>query len=132
MQKMSHRIRTVYGDSNFSYGGDDLGNWENWPQGVLQGNASGPAIWTTVSSIIFDILHTRGFAPDIISSISKQVFTLIGFAYVDDCDLFQVGHYPIEVLESMQALINSWGSLIEVTSGCIRTDKSWWYLMDFV
>ena len=74
---------------------DELGSWENWFQGVLQGNASRPAIWTTARSIIFDILHTRGFPPDIISSISKQVFTLIGFAYVDDCDLFQVGHDPI-------------------------------------
>ena len=124
IQKMSHRIRTVYGDSNFSYGGGELGCWENWPQYVLQGNASGPAIWTAVSSVIFDILHTRGFAPHIISSISKQVFTLIGFAFVDDCDLFQVGHDHIEVLASMQDLFNSWGCLMEVTGGCIRTDKS--------
>ena len=32
----------------------------------------------------------------------------------------------------MQDLVNSWGSLMEVTGGCIRTDKSWWYIMDFV
>ena len=99
---------------------------------MLQGNASGLAIWTAVSSVIFDILHTRGFAPDIISSISKQVFTLIGFAYVDNYDLFQVCHDSIEVLASMQDLVNSWGSLIEVTGRSIRTDISWWYLLDFV
>ena len=67
-----------------------------------------------------------------VSSISKQLFTLIGFAYVDDCDLFQVGCDPLEVLTSMQSLINSWGSLMEVTGGVIRTDKSWWYLVDYV
>ena len=32
----------------------------------------------------------------------------------------------------MQELINSWGSLMEVTGGAIRTDKSWWYLIDYV
>ena len=66
------------------------------------------------------------------SSISKQVFTLIGFAYVDDCDLFEVGVNPIEVLSSMQKLINSWGSLMEVTGDPIRTHKSWWYLIEYV
>ena len=51
---------------------------------------------------------------------------------MDDCDLFQVGEDPKLVLKSMQELINSWGSLMEVTGGAIRTDKSWWYLVDYV
>ena len=129
---MSHRIKTVYGESEITYGGDDLGSWENYPQGVTQGSASGPAIWLILSSVIFDILHKRGFTSNIISSVSKQLFTLVGFVYVDDCDLIQVGDNPVSVLESMQTLINSWGSLMEVTGGAIRTDKSWWYLIDFV
>ena len=87
---MIHRIRTVYGDSDITYGGE-LGNWKNWPMGVLQGNAAGPAIWSTASSIVFNILHKRGFLSEITSTISKQLFTLIVFAYVDDCDLFQAG-----------------------------------------
>ena len=131
IQKMIHRIRTVYGDSDITYGGE-LGNWENWPMGVLQGNAAGPDIWSVLSSVIFKILHKRGFSSNITSAISKQLFTLIGFAYVDDCDLFQVGNKPLEVLNSMQSLINSWGSLMEVTGGAIRADKSWWYLIDYV
>ena len=28
IQKMVHRIKTPYGESEISYGGDDLGNWE--------------------------------------------------------------------------------------------------------
>ena len=131
IQKMLHRIRTVYGDSTMTYGREDMSNWENYPQGVLQGNASGPAIWSAISSVIFKILHTRGFTSDMVSSISKQLFTLIGFAYVDDCDLFQIGSDPISVLSSMQRLINSWGDLMEVTGGAIRMDKSWWYLVEY-
>ena len=66
IQKMIHRIRTVYGDSTMTYGGEDMGNWENYPQGVLQGNASGPAIWSAISSVIFKILHKRVFTSDML------------------------------------------------------------------
>ena len=62
IHQMVHRIRTVHGDSEVTYGGD-LGNWESWPQGVLQGNAAGPAIWSTLSSVIFKILHKGVFHP---------------------------------------------------------------------
>ena len=40
IQKMIHRIRTAFGDSDITYGGKDIGNWENEPQGVLQGNTA--------------------------------------------------------------------------------------------
>ena len=99
---------------------------------MLQGNASGPSIWSTLKSVIFDILHKREFTSNTTSSISKQRFTLVGFAYVYVCDLIQVGENPIYVLQSMQTMINSWGNLMEVTGGVIMTDKSWWYLIDFV
>ena len=131
IQRMVHRIRTMYGDSDITYGGNDIGNWRNFPQGVLQGNACGPTIWVLISSIIFEILHKRGFAMEICSSISKQVFCLVGFAYVDDSDLIQSGTDPLQVLQSMQDLINSWGSLMAVTGGAICTEKSWWYMVDY-
>ena len=72
---MIHRIRTAFGDSEISYGGDDLDIWEFSPQGVLQGNASGPAIWTTVRSLILTLFC---------SALSKEFFLLVGFAYMDD------------------------------------------------
>ena len=98
----------------------------NHPQGVLQGNTSEPDIWTVLSLVIFDILHKKLFSYNLVSSISKRLFTLIGFVCVEDCDLLQVKDNPIEVLTSMQTLINSWETFMEVTGGDIRTDKSWW------
>ena len=62
--------------------------------GFLKGNAAGSAIWSVLGSIILMFFHERGFSSKITSSISKQLFTLIGFDYVDDCDLFQVGNEP--------------------------------------
>ena len=135
IQKMTHRIRTLYGDSTITWGGDSLTNLENWnnyPQGVLQGNACGPTIWALVSSIIFEILHKRGFAVKFCTTLSKEVFKLVGFAYVDDSDLIQTGSNPITVLSSMQKLINKWGSLIDVTGGALSVEKSWWYMVDYV
>ena len=132
IQRMIHKIRTAFGDSDITYGGDDIGDWWNYPQGVLQGNACGPAIWIALSSVIFEILHKRGFSVDITSSISIEIFKIVGFAYVDDCDLIQSGSDPLTVLESTQELINSWGSLMEVTGGALSPEKSWWYLVDYV
>ena len=57
---------------------------------------------------------------------------MVGFCYVDDCDLIQIGTSPIEVLTSMQNLIHSWRDLMKVTGATIATDKSWWYLVDYV
>ena len=129
---MVHKVRTAFGDSEKTYGGDEMDDWENYPQGVLQGNANGPTIWAVLSSVVFEILQKRGFSNQFCSSISKQLFLLIGFSYVDDCDLFQSGTDRHEVLESMQELIDNWGGLMRVTGGALRTDKSWWYLIKFI
>ena len=56
----------------------------------------------------------------------------MGGFYVDDYDLFQVCTDQIEVINYMQSLINSWGSLMEVAGGVICTDKIWWYLIEYV
>ena len=57
---MVHRIQTGFGDATETYGGDDIIDWEFTPQGVLQGNASGPTIWSVLSLVIFEILHDKG------------------------------------------------------------------------
>ena len=132
IQRMIHKIRTAFGDSKLSYGGNDIGHWQNYPQGVLQGNASGPTVWVLVSSVIFEILHKRGLSVKFCTALSQKVFQLVGFAYVDDCDLLQSGTDPVKVLTSMQQLINSWSSLMKVTGGAISVDKSWYYLVDYV
>ena len=132
IQKMIHKIRTVYGDSDISYGGEDIGDWVNYPQGVLQGNASGPQIWSILSSIIFSILRKKGFGTKFCSCLSQSLFIMIGYSYVDDCDLLQAQEDPLSTIQSMQEVINQWSDLMEVTGGKIAASKSWWYLIDIV
>ena len=132
IEHMIHRVRTAFGDSEGTYGGSNSNKFTSPPQGVLQGNASGPIIWTILSSIIFKCLHSRGYSVEFCSSLSRNLFCLVGFCYVDDCDLIQKGQDPLEVLQSMQSLIQSWRDLMLVTGAAISIDKSWWYLIDFV
>ena len=51
---------------------------------------------------------------------------------MDDCSLMQTDSNPVDILSFMQDLINSWGSLMEDTGGSLRTDKSWYYLVDYI
>ena len=81
--------------------------------------------------MIFDALHKRGFAVEFCTSISKEVFKCVGFVYADYSDLLIIGSEPIEVLTSMQQLINSRGELIHVTRVLLSVDKSYWYMLKY-
>ena len=87
IQKMTHIIRTAYGDSELTYGGDTHEGWKLFPQGILRGNTAEPDIWTAFSSVVFEVLHKREFGCKITTAISKQLYIMVGFAYVDDFDL---------------------------------------------
>ena len=74
-----------------------------------------PTIWTALSSVIFEVLHKRNVGIKCISFLSKKKGVLIGFAYVDNCDITQSGEKTLELMHYIQILINSWGSLMEDT-----------------
>ena len=105
-----------------TYGGDDIGNWEHEPQGILQGNASGPHIWTVVtSSVVFNILRGKGHGSQFCTEWSKEIFVLVSFSYVDTCDdLIQTGQEVVEVMTSMQQIVDSWTDQVEVTGGALE------------
>ena len=119
------------GDSKGTHGGDDIGNWEHEPQGILQGNASGPHIWTVVNLVVFNILRHKGHGSQFCTALSKEMFVLIGFSYVDDCDLIQTGQDAVEVMTSMQQVVDSWTDQVEVTGGVLERSKNWYYLVDY-
>ena len=112
---MIHWISTAFGDSDIMYVSEDIGDWVRRPQELLQGKTACLDIWSTLSFVIFKVLDTRGFSENIVTAVSKQVFTLVGLAYINDCDLIQSSNNPIDILVYIQSLINSWGSLMEVT-----------------
>ena len=127
IQHMIHKVRTSYGDSSSTYGGEFKGYWDNFAQGILQGNASGPQVWSILSSVIFKILHKRGHSTTFCTSLSRMLFEMLGFSYVDDCDLIQAKSTITETVDSMQALIDDWTKYMLVTGGKVEATKSWWY-----
>ncbi len=132
VQQLVHKIRTLYGDSECSYGGpEDVKKEDLPPQGTGQGNGAGPTIWSVLSSTVFEILHAEGLSTDIIHSISLRAYKLCGFSYVDDCDLFTIGDDVTTVYSKLQRMLQMWDELMEVNGGAIAPNKCWWYLTDF-
>jgi Reverse transcriptase (RNA-dependent DNA polymerase). len=132
IQRMTHKVRTAFGDSRHCYGG--MGHKKKWklpPRGVLQGNGSGPAIWSILSSCIFKVLQNNGHCNTITAAIRKLFITLSGFAYVDDTDLLQINNAVEEVIRHMQKKLDEWCEVIGVTGGILSPSKCWWYLVTF-
>ena len=66
LQDAEHKVRTAFGDSSLSYGGN---NWVVPIHGIGQGNGAGPAIWAVVSTPLLNLLRSKGCGFKYISPI---------------------------------------------------------------
>ena len=73
-----------------------------------------------VSSVVFNILRGKGHGSQFCTALSQEIFVLVGFSYVDDCDLIQTGKDVVEVMTSMQQVVDSWTNQVEVTGGALE------------
>ena len=55
-----------------------------------QGNGLGPTLWALISSIIIKTCKAKGHGMTVITTISNQTISLLGFAFIDDADLVSV------------------------------------------
>ena len=90
IQDLKHKVRTAFGDSDESFGGECWREIETL-MGVGQGNGAGPAIWAVISTIFFNTLRKNGFGALLSAPFSKIDINLAGFGSVDDTDLLQTG-----------------------------------------
>ena len=87
---MAHRVRTVYGDSNLTYGGETITKeFNNFMMGICQGNGYTPQLWSIIGFIVFSSLRTQGFGIHFVNYFTTEIEQLVGFSYVDDCDMIQ-------------------------------------------
>ena len=131
IRRMTHRIRTAYGDSVMQYGGEE---WERDPHGILQGNGSGPAIWALVSSPILEILRKQGYGAKLYGNIHKRFFHMCGFAFVDDADIVQTGalhESTTKMIQKAQKELGLWEELLKATGGAIVPSKSDYTTINF-
>ena len=87
---LKHTVRTVYGDSDTTFGGEE---WRNLDplHGIGQGNGAGPAIWAVVSSVLFDYVRAKGYGAQLCSPLTQKEVHLAGLGFVDDTDILQLG-----------------------------------------
>ena len=131
IRKLQHTIRTAYGDSRQTYGGD---SWERDPSGICQGNGAGPAIWALVSSPLLQMLREAGYGAKIHSAIGSTFLHLSGFAFVDDADTVQTGQLgetTEQIMQKAQAQLTLWEEGIRATGGGIEGTKSDFAIMNY-
>ena len=132
IQHMQHHVRTAYGDSSSTFGGQPN---DTPVHGVGQGNGAGLAIWAVVSSPIIAMMQANGYGTCFSSALSGEEVRFMGYAFVDDTDLCQtaqkLGETGSDVAAQLQAAVNCWEGRIRATGGAIVLEKSHWYLVDF-
>ena len=124
--EMEMKIRTTYGDSEITYGGD---KWIKLPHGCGQGNGYGPAIWACISSPLLKILKKQGHGAEITSPITLKTILMSAISFVDDTDMIETALRK----ETWNALMNRtqegldlWESLLRTTGGALEPTKSDW------
>ena len=122
--------RTGYGDSNTYFGGHS----ETPACGLGQGSKAAPASWVQLSSIFVRILRQKGFGANLEDPVTKQLIQSIGCLFVDDTDLYVLEYNlqsAINVYHTAQGAITLWSHLLAATGGTIKTEKSFWSMIDY-
>ena len=134
ISKLRHKVRTAYGDSETTFGGESWRHTEPF-HGIGQGNGAGPAIWAVVSSVLFDYIRNKGLGVKLRSPLSKLALHLAGLGFVDDTDLIQLGFASEdywEVAAKLQQALNLWEQGAVASGGLLVPKKNWYCLVHFV
>ena len=122
LQNANHYIMTGLGLSETTYGGDKRKQAGKLPlQGVMQGNGMGPIIWLAISVLLISTMHSLGFATVFWSAMTHATLSMIGFIFVDDCDLIIAPPDEITSAQSylpqFQKAVDAWEALLRATGG---------------
>jgi hypothetical protein len=120
LQNLEHTVRTVYGNSDHSYGGNI---WAVPMQGIGQGNGTGPMLWAVVSTPVLKVMRTEGFGTYFVACLTGESIRFVGYSFVDDTDLIQTTRdlqdSEPEVVAEMQRSLNTWEGVIRATGGTL-------------
>mmetsp|Transcript_40850 Transcript_40850/g.46072 ORF Transcript_40850/g.46072 Transcript_40850/m.46072 type:complete len:90 (+) Transcript_40850:415-684(+) len=88
-----------------------------------------------MSTIIIKPSKRKGHGTTTITSISKKIASLLGFAFIDDADLVTAARNAytsgVEMIQKMQAFMTEWCGYISATGGYIPPAKTRWFLISF-
>ena len=130
LQKAVHHIKTGFGRSGPVYGNEVIPI-----SGIGQGNGLGPTLWALISSKLLLMMHTAGHGVRITSALTNTIISLVGFAFVDDTDLFCAGATSTTtgaaLAADFQGALDRWSGGLRATGGALSPTKSFCYLLDF-
>jgi hypothetical protein len=131
LQQAAHKIRTAFGLSAKTHGGDRDPPY----QGLGQGNGCGPAGWAVVSTPLINMMKTAMFGFTILTALTVTSVAFVCYAFVDDTDVVHtakdINTTGEEILKEMQDVVDHWEGGLKATGGALVPSKSYWYLIDF-
>ena len=98
LQQAKHHIKTGFGRSEAVYGDEPIPI-----SGIGQGNGLGPTLWALISTKLLRMMEKAGYGVNLLTSISLMTLSMVGFAFVDDTDLFLAGNNAATTGEDMVA-----------------------------
>ena len=126
IQDMFFFTFTAHRMSKNSFGGIEEG-FLAAPNGLGQGNGTGPSVWSVVSSKMFQVMHHRNAATKIVSLLTNTSVDVCGFAFVDDTDLIAMSpqgcNDHTDANKSMQKVVNEWEAVSKTTGGALVPSK---------
>jgi hypothetical protein len=131
IRMMRYYLRTGFGESK-QYMGGELSRRRM--HGLNQGGRGAPPCWSLVSSLLVKIQRARGHIATVKTPISSIISTIVGFLYVDDCDLYVMNKliFTNEDLElRAQESLTDWGRSLMASGGGCKPIKSWGYLLNY-
>ena len=121
---MKHTVKTIYGESVQTYGGEGAR-----PNGFMQGNGMAGQGFSAISSLLLDICREEGYGFKSKSAISGTSHTVVGTMFVDDLDAMNTrrdGETEDQFLQRTQEFITLWNQLLSVTGGALEPKKTDW------
>ena len=134
IQEFELYVRTLFGDS---LEGFDCSKMDLPIQSILQGNGSGPFIWTAVSSPLLKAMREKGIGAKFKCALVGNELFIVAFMFVDDNDLPVTADPDSglpeeeEVTKQMQTAFDSWQELLHSTGGGLVAEKSNWTMIHF-
>ena len=131
LTRMKHFLRTAYGDSAISYGGD----LRKPLQGAIQGNGAAAQIFVAISCLMIAFLESECIGFHIRTSLSLTLISFIVVMYVDDADIMISASTITETIASLlqrtQHAADTWRIGAAQTGAALRPHKCKWYLIAF-
>ena len=88
----------------------------------------GPTLWALISSKLLLMMHTAGHGVRVTSALTNTIISLVGFAFVDDTDLFCAGATPTTtgaaLAADFQGALDRWSGGLRATGGALAPTKS--------